>query len=188
MAKQVSEATNTVSTINRNAVNAISSAIAKGLAEVNGTGSLLTQVCKIAFSMFKGKAIPKPDTLAILDDLTRRMGWKGATADVRRSEYKSVLAQYHVLPEAMSAFEKRAQRCSWHDGIALSRLLKSNGVSKAVAKHATRGKSKGAAPKSPGDAKAQAASKLKSVLKLPHLPRAFLSQLRDLCGEYSIKV
>lgn len=189
MAMRVSEATkNTVPTINRNAVNAISSAIAKGLAEVNGTGSLLTQVCKIAFSMFKGKAIPKPDMLAILDDLTRRMGWKGATADVRRSEYRSVLMQYHVLPEAMSAFAKRTNRCSWHDGIALSRLLKSNSVTKAVAKHATRGGKKAEAPKSRSDAKAQAATAIKRVLKLPKLERAFLEQLRELCGEYGIKV
>lgn len=183
MAKQVE----TVS-VNRNAVNAISGAITRGLREVNGTGSLLTQVCKVAQSMYRGKAIPKIDVAAILDDLAQRMGWKGDASNVRRSEYKSVLAQYHVLPEAMAALVARQGRCTWHDGIALSRLLKSGGVAKAVSQHAKRGKSKGAAPKTSGDAKASAASKIKAVLKLPHLPRAFLAQLRDLCGEYSIKV
>lgn len=174
--------------VNRNAVAAISTALARGLREVNGTGSLLTQVCKIAQSMFRGKAIPKLDLQAILDDLSARMGWKGATADVRRSEYKSVLVSYHMLPEAMREFEARMSRCSWHDGIALSRLLKSNGVKAAVTKHASRGKAKASQPKTSGDAKASAATAIKRVLKLPHLPRAFLAQLRDLCGEYSIKV
>ena len=192
MAKQsIEQAADTLRaklTVNRNAVNAISGAIARGLAEVNGTGSLLTQVCKIAQQMYRGKAIPKLDVQAILDDLSGRMGWKGATADVRRSEYKSVLAQYHLLPEAMTAFEAKANRCSWHDGIALSRLLKSNKVAAAVTKHASRGKSKASAPKTSADAKASAASSIKRVLKLPHLPRAFLSQLRELCGEYSIRV
>jgi hypothetical protein len=185
-----------VSKVNRNAVTAISSAIAKGLREVQGTGSLLTQVCKVAQAMYRGNAIPKADVTAILDDLSARNAWnargagKASTDQVRRSEYKSVLNAYHTLPEAMTAFHARTGRCAWTDGIALSRLL--NGVAKgnankAAMQHATRKTAK-SAPRTSGDAKASAATAIKRVLKLPHLPRAFLSQLRELCGEYSIRV
>ena len=180
--------------VNRNAVSAISGAIKSGLDTVNKTGSLLTQVCKVAQQMYRGKAIPKPDVEAILADLAARMGWKAerngraSALDVRRSQYKCVLNSYHLLPEALDAYRARKGVCSWNDGIALARLLKSNNVSKAVSQHASRGKSKASAPKSRGDAKAQAASAIKRVLKLPKLERAFLEQLRSLCGEFGIRV
>lgn len=184
MAKQVETAR-----VNRNAVNAISGAIKSGLDTVNKSGSLLYTVCKVAQQMYRGKAIPKIDVAAILDDLVQRMGWKGPTADVRRSEYKSVLASYHTLGEAMEAYRAAKGACTWNDGIALSRLLKSNAPKKAASIHAKRGNgSASAVPKTSGDAKMLAAKSIKRVLKLPHLPRAFLEQLRSLCGEYSIKV
>lgn len=184
MAKQLETAT-----VNRNAVNAISGAITSGLREVNGTGSLLTQVCKVAQQMYRGKAIPKIDVAAILDDLSQRMGWKGPASEVRRSEYKAVLGAYHALPEATAIYRARQGACTWHNGIALARLVnKYNGNAKRAASAYAANRKGKSEPKNGGDAKASAASKLKAVLKLPHLPRAFLTQLRDLCGEYSIKV
>lgn len=188
MTKQVSEAAKPVAKVNRNAVTAITGAIVRGLTEVNGTGSLLTQVCKVAQQMYRGQPMPNIDVAATLDDLSTRMGWKGATRDVRRSEYKSVLEQYALLVEAMEALREKIGRCTWHDGIALSRLLKKHTITKSVSKHATRGSKAAVAPKTAGDAKASAASAIKRVLKLPHLPRAFLTQLRELCDEYTIKV
>ena len=187
MAKQLTEAPKV--TINRNAVTAIAGAIKSGLDTVNKSGSLLYTVCKVASQMYRGKAIPKLDVQAILDDLVSRMGWKGATADVRRSEYKSVLASYHTLGESMETYRELKGACTWNDGIALSRLLKSNPPKKAASLHAKRGNgSQSAAPKSRGDAKALAAKAIKRVLKLPHLERGFLEQLRELCGEFSINV
>ena len=184
MTKQVEAAV-----VNRNAVNAIAGAITSGLREVNGTGSLLTQVCKVAQQMYRGKAIPKIDVTAILDDLSQRMGWKGPAAEVRRSEYKAVLNAYHALPEATSIYRAKQGACTWHNGIALARLVnKHNGnATRAANAYAANRKGKGE-PKTAGDAKASAASAIKRILKLPHLPRAFLTQLRDLCGEYGIKV
>lgn len=184
MTKQVE----TVS-VNRNAVNAITGAIKSGLDTVNKSGSLLYTVCKVAQQMYRGKAIPKVDVAEILDDLVARMGWRGPTADTRRSEYKSVLGNYHTLGEAMEAYRAAKGACTWNDGIALSRLLKSNAPKKAASLHAKRGNgSASAVPKSSGEAKMLTAKAIKRVLKLPHLPRAFLSQLRELCGEYSVKV
>jgi hypothetical protein len=187
MAKQSIEAP--VVKVNHNAVNAIAGAIKSGLDTVNKSGSLLYTVCKVAQSMYRGKPIPKVDVAAILNDLVQRMGWKGATADVRRSEYKSVLSGYNTLGEAMETYRSLKGACTWNDGIALSRLLKSNAPNKAARMHAKRGNgSQSAVPKSRGDAKALAAKAIKRVLKLPKLEGGFLQALRDLCSEYSINV
>ena len=185
MTKQVEAAV-----VNRNAVNAIAGAITAGLREVNGTGSLLTQVCEVARRMYRGAAIPNIDVEAILVDLAQRMNWKqGRSTDSRRSEYRAVLGEYHTLPEATKMYRNRTGTCTWHNGIALARLLKKHkgGVSKAVAQYVSNRKNN-SVPKTAGDAKASTASAIKRILKLPHLPRAFLTQLRDLCGEYGIKV
>jgi hypothetical protein len=175
--------------VNRNAVNAVAGAIANGLKTVNGTGSLLTQVCKVAHSMFKGKAIPSVDVAAILDDLSARMGWKGGTASVRRSEYKSVLVVYEKLGEAMAIFQKRAGKCTWHDGIALSRLLKKNTPTKSAQLHHKRPNAGNKlSPADRGSAKKQVAVAVKRIIKMAKLEKPFRDALAELCGEYGIKV
>jgi hypothetical protein len=182
--------------VNRNAVSAITGAIAKGLREVNASGSLLTQCVKIARAQYKGKAIPAQDVNATLDTLCETMQWKGdrtkagTSASVRCSEYKSVLVNYANLEEAMRAFQQRAGKCTWHDGIALSRLLRKMAPNAAAKQHATRGKSKAASPDklSRGDAKAQIAAFAKRVFKMTKVEREFRDALRELCSAHSIKV
>ena len=175
--------------VNRHAVNAIASAIADGLKQVNGTGSLVTQVCNVARSLFKGKPIPAIDLSATLAELSSRMGWKGAAERVRHSEYRAVLTQYAQLPEAMRLFRDKAERCSWHDGIALARLMKSGASpSKAAASHNKRGKSRAAAPANRKDAKRIAGTALKRIIGLTQIEKGFRDALKELCAEYSIKV
>lgn len=176
--------------INRSAVNALASAISKGLATVNATGSLLTQCVKVARAQYKGKAIPKHDVEAVLTELASSQAWSKAAVAVRQSEYRSVLQQYDKLEETMKAFEQRAGKCTWHDGIALSRLLRKNAPNAAAKQHATRGKSKAAAPGdlSRSDAKASIASFAKRVLKMTKIEREFRDALRELCGAHGIKV
>lgn len=178
--------------INRGAVNAIASAVAKGLATVNGTGSLLHSVCNIARQQYKGKAIPKPDVEAVLAELAESQNWKGRAADIRKSEYRSVLGSYAQLPEAMKAFTDKMARCSWHDGIALSRLLRTKAPKAAASAHASRGK-KSAKGKDPAtlarsDAKANIAKAVKRILKMAKVEKDFRDALRELCASHSIKV
>lgn len=179
-----------VAKINRNAVNAIASAIASGIKGVSATGSLLHSVCNIARQQYKGKAIPKPDAEAILAELADKQAWKGRTADIRKSEYRAVLANYATLPEAMKAFNTRAGYCSWHDGIALSRLLRTKGPAAAAAAHSTRRKSKGKdlAKMARSDAKAAIAKLMKRVLKMSKVEADFREALRELCVSHAIKV
>lgn len=186
MAKQIEKPV-----VNRNAVNAITAAVVAGLRGVNATGTFLTQVCEVSRRMYRGAEIPAIDVTEILADLSTRMGWKqGASGDNRRSEAKAILRAYHLLPEAMAKYKERAGACTWHNGIALARLVngKAKGnVARAVTMYLANRKGKDA-PKTAGDAKASAATAIKRVLKLPHLPRAFTSQLKALCAEYNINV
>lgn len=184
------EAKEVKTTINRNAVTAIAGALERGLREVNATGNFLTTVCKIARQHYKGKAIPKGDLVATLETLADDQAWTKGTRAVRQSEYKAVLLAYDRLEETMAAFKSRSGRCSWHDGIALARLLRSNAPNAAAKQHATR-KPKGTTE--PGklarsEAKGVAATLIKRMLKFTKIEAAFRDALRELAGEYSIKV
>jgi hypothetical protein len=181
--------------INRSAVSAIVSTINKGIAAVNSTGSLLQSLCNIAKQQYKGKVIPKPDVEAMLAALAIAQKWKGRTADIRKSEFRSVLSSYTLLPEAMKAFHTRANRCSWHDGMALSRLLRGKAKgspAKAAKMHHERGnanaKANDPATLARGDAKMQIAKAVKRVLKYAKVEREFRDALRELCLKHSIKV
>jgi hypothetical protein len=176
--------------VNRGAVNALASAIAKGIAEVNASGSLLTQCVKIARAQYRGAAIPKQDVQAVLDELAESQKWSKASVAVRQSEYRSVLQQYPKLEEAMKAYTARAGKCTWHDGIALSRLLRKANPTQAAKQHASRGKAKSVDPGtlSRGDAKSLVAKFAKRVLKMTKIEREFRDALRELCSAHSIKV
>lgn len=182
--------------INRGAVNAVASAIAKGIASVNATGSLLTQCVKVAREQYKGKAIPDGDVNAILDTLAESQGWTTAARAVRQSEYKAVLTAYTQLPEAMKEFGERAGKCTWHDGIALARLVRGSKKHKPLAPkaaaiaHGKRGKatSKPAGDLSRGDAKAEVARFVKRAVKMSKLEKDFRDALAELCGQYSIEL
>lgn len=177
--------------INRSAVNALASAIAQGLKSVNATGGLLHTVCKIARQQYRSKPIPKADVQAVLDELAESQNWSKNSIAVRQSEYRSVLQQYPTLEETMSAFQHKVGRCTWHDGIALSRLLRTKGPSAAVSAHAARGKKSAASDPSKlsrGDAKAIIAKLVKRVLKMTKIERTFRDALVELCNEHGVKV
>lgn len=176
--------------INRSAVNALTAAIADGLHKVGGTGSLLHSCVTIARQHYKGKAIPKHDVNAVLAELVVKQGWKGRTIDIRKSEYRAVLDNYAKLPEAMKAFSAKAGRCSWHDGIALARLLRTKAPSVAAAQHANRKPAKSVKPQSlaRADAKAAIAAFVKRVLKMTKVESDFRESLAELCGKYNIKL
>lgn len=176
--------------VNRNAVSAIASAIAAGLKQVGATGSLLHSCVTIAKQHYKGKAIPKVDIDATLEALVESQGWKGRTIDIRKSEYRSVLNQYATLPEAMAEFKAKSGRCSWMDGIALSRLLRNKAPKAAAAAHATRKAPSKTdyAQMTRANAKAEFAKYAKRAAKMVKLEKDFRDALRELCKQYEINV
>lgn len=176
--------------LNRAAASAIVAAITKGLKEVGGTGSLLHSCVTVARSHWKGKPIPAGDVKYTLDTLAEAQNWKGRTADIRRSEYKAVIENYAKLPEAMSEYKNKAGHCSWHDGIALARLLRTKAPSAAASAHFSNRKSKGKDPSkiTKVDAIKTVAKFVKRMRKMTALPKDFRDGLAELCTEHGIKV
>ena len=178
--------------VNRSAVSAIASAVSTAIGKVNATGSLLTQCVRIANQHYKGKAIPAHDIEAILSDLASKQEWKkGNEQDSRKSAYRSVLEQYAKLEEAMKALIAKVGHCTWHDGVALSRLLRTKNPKAAAAKHAQRSK-KSAAVKpdklTRAECKAEIAKFVKRMLKMKAVETSFRDSVEELCNEYSVKL
>jgi hypothetical protein len=121
-------------TLNRTAHTAIVSSFVHALSANDATGSLLTQVCETASKFLKGAEIPKDDRDSIVADIAQARGWKKESYAARASEVNVILRAYVELPDALSAFKQRANRCQWHDGMKLARRLNAgDSVSKAVA-------------------------------------------------------
>lgn len=177
--------------VNRAAASAIANAVAAGLKQVGGTGSLLHSCVTVARQHYKGKPIPRIDVAATLEMLSESQKWRGRSATMRQSEYRAVLNNYANLPEAMQQYRAKAGHCSWHEGIGLARLLGAGkSPSSAAAAYYSNRKSKAADPAklSASDAKGAAAKLVKRILKMVKLPKDFRDSLRELCGENTIKV
>lgn len=102
----------------------IVSAFVSALSSVEGTGSLVTQVCDVARKALGGEEIPKEARDLMVADIASARGWKDKTLKARSSEVNVVLKAYHSLPEAVKIFTTRnAGKCQWHDSMKLARRI-----------------------------------------------------------------
>jgi hypothetical protein len=103
--------------------SAIASAYVAALSTTENTGSLLTQVCEVGARYTKGQPLVKDDVELISADIGRAKGWKGDTLAARISEVRVMLRALHVLPDAIKAYRKESDTCTWHDGMKLARKV-----------------------------------------------------------------
>lgn len=103
--------------------SAIVSSFVEALTTNESTGSLVTQVCDTAHKYLKGADMSDDDRKAIVADITKAKGWKGASVKARSSECNVVLRAYAKLPEAIQAYRNKARRVQWHDSMKLARRL-----------------------------------------------------------------
>lgn len=128
--------------------SAIVSSFVDAIAHNETSGSLVTQVCDVARKYLKGEAMGDEDRSAIIADIAKARGWKGASVKSRGSECNVVLKAYADLPEAIESYRTKAKRCQWHDSMKLARRINAgDSISKAVAFALKAGKS--GAPVSP---------------------------------------
>ena len=125
--------------------SAIVASYVEALSANESTGSLVTQVCDVARKYLKGAEIAEDDRSAIVADISKARGWKGASAKSRTSEVNVVLRAYASLPEAIDAFRAKAKRVQWHDSMKLARRINAgDSITQAVkAAFTTGGASKG---------------------------------------------
>lgn len=110
-------------TLSATARSAIVAAYVEALSTNESTGSLVTQVCDVARKYTKGEAFSDEARSAIVSDIARARGWKGASAKSRCSEVNVVLKAHATLPEAIESYRTKAKRCQWHDSMKLARRL-----------------------------------------------------------------
>lgn len=115
--------TKQTSALSTTAVSAIAASFCDALSANENTGSLLHTLCETTLKYTRGEALAESDRINIVARIVKERGWKGASADARKSECNVILKAAHLLPEAIKAFRKRADKCQWHDGMALARKI-----------------------------------------------------------------
>lgn len=137
-----------MATLSTTARSAIVSSYVKALDAHETSGSLVTQVCDTAMRYMKGEEISEDDRKAIVSDIARAKGWKGASAKSRMSECNVILRAYAKLNDAAEAFRAKTKRVQWHDVMKLARRLNAGDtVQKAVAFAMRKGSGSTSTPK-----------------------------------------
>jgi hypothetical protein len=174
----------------------IAAAVVDAVSNIGKSGNIVTQVCEVAKSAANGLPLSKDDADAIVAQVSASAplrAMKPRTRDNTLSRWRTTLAVYDVLPEAERALREKMKRATWHEVFSLASALKSGKTpAQAVALVAARmnGKKSGGAAEIDNmkDAKREAAKLCKRILNVPHLPKSYVSALRELCEEYSINV
>ncbi len=104
-------------------IGKVSTAISNAYAAQAESGVNLTNLCKIAQTVFKGKAANSIDIKAIADKVAQLRGWTQASAGPRKSEVRKIVRHYRRIPEAVTAYRKKGATFSWHDAMRLLTCL-----------------------------------------------------------------
>ncbi len=104
-------------------ISKVANAIAKAYATQAGSGNVITQVCKIAASVFKGRDANSADLKEIASSVARQRGWSPASSGPRMSEVRKIVRNYKRVPEAVDAYLKKHDTFSWHDAMRLLTCL-----------------------------------------------------------------
>lgn len=160
--------------------------IAKAYGQLaQGTANVVTRVCNVAMELYGGEYLPAQDIAAIVAQVSKERGWTTASAQARKSEIRTVLQTYDVLPDACNAFLEQAGSLTWHNAVRLGRELIASdfNVSKAVRNAIT----KSPAPKTAADQMKGACRRIARLTpggKLGEFRQDFIA----LCGRYNIKL
>ncbi len=104
-------------------ISKVANAIAKAYATQAGSGNVITQVCKIAASVFRGKDANSTDLKEIATSVARQRGWSPASSGPRMSEVRKIVRNYKRMPEAVTTYLSKHDAFSWHDAMRLLTCL-----------------------------------------------------------------
>ena len=166
-------------------ISKVANAIAKAYATQAESGNVITQVCKVAAQVFKGKDANTSDLREIARTVAELRGWTPASAGPRMSEVRKIVRNYKRIPEAVTAYLRKHDTFSWHTAMrlmtclnaepalnqALKRMDKSN-VAKALAK--------------PGKVIASAISRIMNVDTRSANIVSFQTALESLCEKHNV--
>ena len=104
-------------------ISKVANAIAKAYATQAESGNVITQVCKIAATVFKGKDANSTDLKEIATNVARLRGWSPASSGPRMSEVRKIVRNYKRIPDAVSTYLKKHDTFSWHTAMRLLTCL-----------------------------------------------------------------
>lgn len=104
-------------------ISKVANAIAKAYATQAESGNVITQVCKVAAQVFKGKDANVTDLKEIAKGVAEARGWTPASAGPRMSEVRKIVRNYKRIPEAVDAYLKKHDTFSWHTAMRLITCL-----------------------------------------------------------------
>lgn len=163
--------------LSTSARSAIVSAFVAALNTAENTGGLVHTVCEVVSKATKGNTLSDEDSKAIVVDISRAKGWKGASALSRQSEVRIVLKASDKLPDAIEMYRSKAKGCTWHNSMKMARVLaKGKSVAQAVkAAFESNGKN-------PGTPEGRTAGALKAWHKASPRKRDVIVQAAKLLG------
>ncbi|MEE8538554.1 MAG: hypothetical protein V3S54_01970 [Woeseiaceae bacterium] len=104
-------------------ISKVANAIAKAYATQAESGNVITQVCKVAAQVFKGKDANTTDLKEIAKGVARQRGWTPASAGPRMSEVRKIVRNYKRIPEAVTSYMRKHETFSWHTAMRLITCL-----------------------------------------------------------------
>jgi hypothetical protein len=134
--------------------------------------------------------VTSADAHALSAEAARVLGWKKdkhGKWNSRAHEIKAFLNARGSLESAITQCEKTLGACGWNHALMLAKgIAKGKSISAAI--RAVKDAGSDAPPADKAEACKRAASRIKYVLELPHLPREFKATLRQACADAGIKV
>jgi hypothetical protein len=153
----------------------IITAVCNALDARDNTGTFVTQVCNVVRSTMHGKPLSDADAKAIVDDVADARGWRGDTANTRKSEVRVILDTYAVLPELVR-YAKDKGNCNWHFALKMARVRRKD-PKLSVASVYSKASKKGGATVTP---EGRIASALKALWKAKRAKRSVYTQVWEL--------
>ncbi len=116
-------------------IGKVSNAIAGAFGQHAKSGNIVTQVCKICVTVFKGKHASKAELSHVADSVARIQGWSEKSSGPRKSEVRKIVRNYLAMPDAMALVAKKSDTFSWLDAMRLLTQLNndSHNTKQAVA-------------------------------------------------------
>ena len=166
-------------------ISKVANAIAKAYATQAESGNVITQVCKVAAQVFKGRDANTTDLREIAKGVARARGWTPASAGPRMSEVRKIVRNYKRIPEAVTAYMRKHETFSWHTALRLITCLNREPALNQALKLMDKGNAAKALAK-PGKVIALAVSRIMNVDTRSANIVNFQTALEGLCEKHNV--
>lgn len=178
------------STDNKAALTKLANSIAGHVETLDGTHTIVRDICDECTNLYNDAPIPKEDMGFIAAEVARVRGWTAASARVRIAELKAVLNAYSKLPVAIDKALSKHVAVPFYKAVALARSLNAGKTPTQAANMLKQGasatKAKPASERNKTEQVKSANTHVKRILEQTKLPKAFRDALKSLAVQYDV--